>query len=319
MPDFTLNQRAIYHSDGGGYRIPGTVRDNLFYPDEGNVLGISSPLSLDKVQPIPDAAFEVGDVVEFNNKTGTVSKVDEKFIYVDDCYVFNRDGTSAWPCYHAGVTAPSSKLERGWEWVPTPGREYPEKPRIVYGVFDGYDGQPIEPGTSNSAMIGWAVLGYPLGQIIYDTEVDALNSGVLDKAIKKWQDKCFYIDLAAIDNPFDILLGLELCKAWLYMDSFGVETLGECNVISFDYSRVCAVGGLMTRDEITNFFNENYGSMKVTAVDGTKITINETSFHVLPRLVEDFKPTISTNNPRAALKNLAMRLSERDSVTQMAA
>jgi hypothetical protein len=287
----------------------------MFYPDEGNVLGISGPLlRLDKVQPIPDAAFEVGDVVEFNNKTGTVSKVDEMFIYVDGRYVFNRDGTCAWPCYHPNTTTPDYKLERGWEWVPTPGREYPEKPRIIYGVFDGYDGRPIEPGASNPAVIGWAVLGgLPAGQVIYDTEADALNSCFLDRAIKKWQDQCFNIDLAAIDNPFDILLGLELHKAWFYADSFGVEILGEGYSIMFEYPRACTVGGLMTRDEINNFFNENYDRMKVTAVDGTKITINETSFHVLPRLVEDFKPTISTSNPRAALKNLAMRLSERDS------
>jgi hypothetical protein len=79
-------------------------------------------------------------------------------------------------------------------------------------------------------------------------------------------------------------------------------------------------------DEVNKFFRNNAGVMRVVDVDGTKFTVTGVSetieFHVLPKLIEDFKPTLgalSLMAKESALRNLAMQSEERDSPLPLAA
>jgi hypothetical protein len=314
------------------------------------------------VPEVIESPFEIGQRVHYCMPSGafaigTVSKLDDMWLYVklddDQTHVrypgyeriFRHDGAGTGNV--SGIPYPIRATELGAqlinappEWQPTPGREYPEKPRIGYGVFDGYYGRPLqkdnEGAHGTTPRVGWGVVNWGgdhngFSQGIFETEEEAKTGEYLRNALMQWKSDCLDVDIAAIENPFEFLKGAEVYSAWLHADSFGMEIYfpGEARArhrFDFLYPRACCTAGLMLMDEVNKFFRNNAGVMRVVDVDGTKFTVTGVSetieFHVLPKLIEDFKPTLgalSLMAKESALRNLAMQSEERDSPLPLAA
>lgn len=302
----------------------------------------------------PHSAFTVGMRVTYlmvssDTAEGEIVKIDDDFIHVrlaadqshirhpDTPRVFNLDGTGV----GRFVTIPEGTRtsDRGGRiidclptWEPTKGREYPEKPSITYGAWDTYNGRPLQPGNpvGEGVTLGWGVLWDDpnFSQMICDSKEQIESYNYVSTALAQWKDKCLDIDLDAVENPFDVLLGCRVHRMWLHADSFGCELYlpvapGVRHWVAFNYPAVCCTSGMIAFDDLNRFFGDNAGAMGVMGIDGTKITINETSFHIIPKFKEQFKPRITLDGGVSAkerlLQNLAMQLAKRDSTLAIAA
>lgn len=315
----------------------------------GSIEVIDTPLP----EPTPLGDFKVGLRVVYH--MGSAETAEGEIVLIDDTYihvklddgqshirnletprVFNRDGSGVGrfisiPEGTRTSDAAGSLAKAPPKWEPTKGREYPAKPVVAYGAFDTYYGRPLQPRNPNGeeVKLGWGVItdDTSFTQVIFDNEQAVGDSGYLTAALSNWRDKCYDIDLAAIENPFDLLLGLTLSRAWAYGDSFGCEFTFPVELqprrsratLTFTYPRALCAYGLMDMDELNAFFASNAGAMNVDDVDGDKITINGTSFHVAPRLIANFKPrpnVDSTASKLRLLQNLVMQRAKRDSTRE---
>lgn len=288
--------------------------------------------SITHIEIVP-CSFTIGDEVLHSGYAGSVTAIDQQYVVVtlDDGrpYLYKRDGSGSGGSgtdysHNARHTAALARLEKVWpfEWVPNPHLTYPPEPAVEYGVFDYYS-QPIEAGYEGVTKVGYGIINSPDYCCVAITPDDATLAIPLREAKKKHLNQCLIMELEALDNPFELLVGLKLEGGFCYTDriKFNTRLGGRPVSAHFDYSATCLAPGLLSQTELNNKLLDST-DLTITAVEDNKITLSDgTQFYLNPRYIETAKPMLcSTQTDKILLiKNLVMRRNNQDEEMAMAA
>lgn len=298
--------------------------------------------------------FEVGDEVLYiridydREYLGKVTRID-RYVFVklepnDDIpcsreYLFKRDGTGTGgagvdPVLSAMRTSSGTKIEKAPplpEWHPKPGIEYPPAPTIGYGVFDDHY-RPITPGHSCSTHVGYGILNLSenaVGRVAQEADDPSLLT-IFEQAKREHQSDCLVKEFDAVENPFELLVGIEINLGWSYADEIAfefqlpreIDRARQRHTLMFSYPGVCVATGLLTQDELNDKLRHHSRGLKVSAVEGEKITLSDgTEFYLHPRHRENYKPLVRADRTLKAklAHNLALQRATRDSELALAA